>query len=234
MNAIIYTRHSPRPPRRDGAGQEIACESCETQESYCRDWARMMGHTVLAVYQDKGKSGKSTEGRTGLASAIAHAKREKAGFVAYSLSRWARSTTDAIRIAEDLNKSGCPMVSVKESIDTTNPYGRFTYTIFAALAALEREVISERTSEAMLHHQSVGRRMSDRAPYGWQRDPTSPAMLIPDAAEQVVVGEMVRLSQDGLGYREIARRLTAAGYRNRVGRAFHHDLISTVLCRINP
>jgi len=45
--------------------------------------------------------------------------------------------------------------------------GRFIFTLFSALAQLEREQIAEQTSTAMLRHQAKGRRMT--RPDRWPR-----------------------------------------------------------------
>lgn len=229
MDAIIYTRFSPRPAK---AGQDVPqSESCETQEHYCREWCEMHHHNILEVFKDEGLSAKSRDGRPGLSKALAQAKQGKRIFVAYSLSRWARSTTDAIRISEELREANCQMVSVKENLDTSNPYGRFMYTIFSALAELEREMISERTSEAMRQHQRNGRRMSDRCPFGFVRNPEMPSMMIPDPKEQDVIRRILELHNAGHGCRDIARMVSHEGHRSRSGEVMHHEIVRKVVAR---
>jgi DNA invertase Pin-like site-specific DNA recombinase len=66
-----------------------------------------------------------------------------------SLSRLARSTKDLLSIVETLREKGVDLVSLKESIDTTTPQGRFTLTLFGALAELERETLLQRQREGI-------------------------------------------------------------------------------------
>ena len=115
-----------------------------------------------------------TTGRD-LQKAIAAACRRKAVLVVYSLSRLARCTKDAIDLAERLNAAGADLAVIQENVNTRSPMGRFIFTLFSALAQLEREQIADRTSTAMLRHQAKGRRMTrpDRCPYGWRVDPTA-------------------------------------------------------------
>jgi len=51
-----------------------------------------------------------------------------------SISRFARNTRDLLGLVEKLTAKGMEFVSLKEHIDTTTPTGRFTLTVFAAIA----------------------------------------------------------------------------------------------------
>ena len=46
---------------------------------------------------------------------------------------------------------------MKETIDTTSPTGRLLYTILASLAAFERDILVERTSEGLKAARARGR-----------------------------------------------------------------------------
>ena len=56
--------------------------------------------------------------------------------VTESISRIARNTKDLLSIVEQLQGKGVEFVSLKESLDTTTPQGKFMLTIFAAMAEL--------------------------------------------------------------------------------------------------
>lgn len=66
-----------------------------------------------------------------------------------SISRLARSTRDLLRIVDELRGKKAGLVSLKESIDTETPQGRFILQIFAALSELERESLKERQKEGI-------------------------------------------------------------------------------------
>jgi DNA invertase Pin-like site-specific DNA recombinase len=110
--------------------------------------------------------------------------------------------------------------------------GRFIFTLFSALAQLEREQIAERTSTAMLRHQAKGRRMTrpDRCPYGWRPDPSHADQLVEDADEQAVIVRIREERRHGRGLWEIARRLDLAGIECRGGR-WSHTTVRSVLLR---
>ena len=66
-----------------------------------------------------------------------------------SISRIVRNTRDLPTIISSLTEKGVEFVSLKESIDTTTPHGRFMLTVFGALAELKRESILERQREGI-------------------------------------------------------------------------------------
>jgi DNA invertase Pin-like site-specific DNA recombinase len=66
-----------------------------------------------------------------------------------SISRFARNTRDLLGLVEKLTKKGVEFISLKEHIDTTTPTGRFTLTVFAAVAELEREYTLQRQAEGI-------------------------------------------------------------------------------------
>jgi len=66
-----------------------------------------------------------------------------------SISRIARNTKDLLNIVDGIKAKGADFVSLKESIDTSTPQGKFMLTIFGAMAELERECILQRTREGV-------------------------------------------------------------------------------------
>ena len=76
--------------------------------------------------------------------------------VVESISRFARNTKDLLGLVEKLTNKGVEFISLKEHIDTTTPTGRFTLTIFAAVAELEREHILQRQAEGIAAAKSRG------------------------------------------------------------------------------
>lgn len=227
--AIIYTRWSPRPEK-----DKDTCESTATQHDRLVAWCAATDMEVIGSYGDEDASGKTTNGRPGLQEAIRHACRTRAVLCVYSLSRLARNVKDAIAISEELAKHKADLSSIHERIDTTTAMGRFYFVISAALAALEREQIVERTKDAMHRHQKAGRRMGrrDRLPYGMRICKAAPVRMEEDYDEQQTIGRILELHKSGLNPRAICRQLDEEKYQRR-GKTWEgaHRLVRDLIAR---
>ena len=98
------------------------------------------------IYTDK-QSGKNTD-RPKLKELLAFCRKGDT-VVTESISRIARNTRDLLNIVETLKQKQVDFVSLKESIDTGTPQGKFMLTVFAAMAELERDSILERQREGI-------------------------------------------------------------------------------------
>lgn len=211
MQVIAYARVST-------AGQANEGVSLDAQRARIEAWAAAHGAEVAGVFVDAGVSGKRADNRPELQRAIALACRTRGTLVVYSLSRLARSTKDAIAIAERLAKARANLVSLTESIDSTTAAGRMMFTMLSAFAQFERDLASERTAAALAHKRSKRERVSRHAPFGWTFG--ADANLVADLAEQVVARRMAELRGAGLSFREVAARLAAEGVMSRAGKPF--------------
>ncbi|MEI6621009.1 MAG: recombinase family protein [Actinomycetes bacterium] len=63
----------------------------------------------------------------------------------WRIDRLGRSITDLIRLVSDLRDRGIQFRSLTKTIDTSTPGGELVFHIFAALAQMERRLLSERT-----------------------------------------------------------------------------------------
>jgi len=108
------------------------------------------------IFSEK-QSGKNTK-RPQLQSLL-NKVQEGDVVVVESISRFARNTKDLLWLVEKLTAKGIEFVSLKEHIDTTTPTGRFTLTIFAAIAELERECTLLRQAEGISAAKSRGKHL---------------------------------------------------------------------------
>lgn len=83
--------------------------------------------------------------------------REGDTVVTESFSRISRSTSDLLKTVEALTEKNIEFVSLKESVDTSTPQGKFVLTIFAALSQLEREQILQRQREGIEIAKAAGK-----------------------------------------------------------------------------
>jgi len=77
--------------------------------------------------------------------------------VIVQLARISRSVQHLLRLAAELDGRGIGLVSLSDSIDTTTATGRFTFTVLAAVAALEGELRRERQEAAWEAGKQKGR-----------------------------------------------------------------------------
>lgn len=235
--AVVYTRFSPRPDKRKGRksgrrSENDKRDSCAFQELKCRQYCKLHGMEIYTVYSDKMISGKSISKRIGLIRAMNDVCYIKGVLVFYSLSRFARSTKDAIKLSETLNKCGADFVSITENLDTSTAMGRVIFTIMAALAQFERETTSERTKDMMKQLKIDGRRYNARYKYGYMPDPKSPGMLIKSPEEQENIQLILRLYANGQGIsrykicNELNRRKIPC---RRTAKQWHYQTVRNII-----
>ena len=124
------------------------------EQNEARQLKMMKEQNAEKVFTDKA-SGKNTD-RAAFKEMMSFARVGDIVIVE-SISRIARNTRDLLSIISELTEKGVEFVSLKESIDTTTPQGRFMLTVFGALAELERESILERQKEGIEIAKSEGK-----------------------------------------------------------------------------
>src|SRR5262249_51252523 len=94
--------------------------------------------------RDEGVSG-AKDRRPALDRLMADARARKFDVVIVArFDRFARSVSHLLRALEEFKALGIDFVSLNESIDTSTPMGKMVFTILAAVAELERSIITER------------------------------------------------------------------------------------------
>jgi len=219
MKAIGYIRVSTQEQATEGV-------SLEMQRAKIEAWSSLNDCSLEGVYMDEGQSGAKTD-REGLRDALCAVKQHKQGvLVVYSLSRLSRSTLQTLTISENLEKAGCDLVSLQENIDTTSSTGRLTFRLFAVLAEFERELLSERTREALSHKKSQGYRTGS-VPHGYRV--TAGNKLIPLQKEQKIIRLVSELRSQGLSLRQISGELESRGVFNRNGKPYNPKSVNSML-----
>jgi DNA invertase Pin-like site-specific DNA recombinase len=105
----------------------------------------------------------------------------------WKLDRFARSALDALRWLEQLDGYGVGLKILTQDIDTTTPAGRLVFTVLAAVAEMERELIRERVKAGMERVRSEGRKLG-RPP----RPPVERHRRWPEVRDLVVAGTLTR------------------------------------------
>lgn len=79
--------------------------------------------------------------------------------VVWKLDRLARSTRQLLSLSDRFEREGIDLVSLHERIDTSTPMGRMWFTMTAAMAELERDMIVERTRAGLEAARAKGVRL---------------------------------------------------------------------------
>jgi DNA invertase Pin-like site-specific DNA recombinase len=120
-------------------------QKADLQLDGLRRLAEQRGWRIVGEYIDLGVSG-SKDRRPQLDVMMKDAHWGKFDALAvWKLDRLARSIRHLIMVGDEMRALGIDLVSVQDTIDTTNPSGRFTFHVLGAVAELERELIRERT-----------------------------------------------------------------------------------------
>jgi DNA invertase Pin-like site-specific DNA recombinase len=109
---------------------------------------------VEKVFTDK-LSGAKVD-RKGLAACLDHLRKGDV-LTVWKLDRLGRSTIQLMLLLNNLHERGIEFRSLTEGIDTTTPFGRFYFTMAAALAQLERDRLIERTRAGLASAKARGR-----------------------------------------------------------------------------
>jgi DNA invertase Pin-like site-specific DNA recombinase len=125
----------------------IAYVRVSTQEQNSgRQLEALKQYDVGKTFEEK-ISGKDTN-RPQLKAMLEFAREDDCIYIE-SISRLARNTLDFLNIVEQLTAKGIKLISLKESIDTSTPQGKFMLSVFAALSQLERDTIKQRQREGI-------------------------------------------------------------------------------------
>ncbi len=133
-----------------------ASQCVELQRKDLVRLAEQRGWEVVDLYVDHSESGASEE-RPELERLMDDARAGRLDcVVVWRFDRFARSTRHLLMALEEFRAHGVDFLSVQESVDTSTPMGRMVFTMVAAVAELERELIRERVLAGVRRAQEDG------------------------------------------------------------------------------
>ena len=215
MNAIIYTRFSPRPAK-DGDAERIAAnedaESIRLQVDVCHRYAVMKSLIVTETIKDPETSARQTPLFEREGGSRLRFLPSGTHVICSKLDRVFRSTADGLMTMHHFRKHGITLHFADQSgctLDLSTGDGEFMFTILLAAAALEPRRTADRTSKGMKHRQSNGQRMTSAMtiPFGQMIDPDNDSMTIPCEDEIEAIQWAHQLSKQKVSLREIAKRI---------------------------
>jgi putative DNA-invertase from lambdoid prophage Rac len=182
VNVVLYSRVSTDEQTVDPQRDELRAE------------AKRRGWTIVAEIEDV-ISG-DTSSRKGLDQLMKLVRRRAIKAVlCYKLDRLGRSLTHLVQTIAEFDAFGVALVCTSQGIDTSdsNPAGRLTMHILAAISEFERSLIRDRTRAGLRAARARGARL------GRPRTP------LPVDHQEIVA--RWRRDTGGKGYRELAARL---------------------------
>jgi DNA invertase Pin-like site-specific DNA recombinase len=192
-------------------------------------WVMANGHELGGIFVETG-SGSSANNRPELQKAMQAVCKAKGVLVVYSLSRFSRSVVDTLNLAAQLEKSDAHLASLTESIDTSSAVGRMVFRMLSTLNQFEREMLVERTTNALGHMRRQNKRTGG-IPYGYTLGADGETLL-PVAAEQEVIQRITQQRAAGQTLVGIAEQLNAAGVTTKNGgKTWYGSTVASIIER---
>ena len=204
--AIGYARVSTTDQAETG-------ESLELQQRKVRAAAEIGDYELVDVLVDAGESAKSLH-RPSAARLLDLVKARKVdAVIVHKLDRLTRSVRDLADLLDLFDRCGVALVSVTESLDTSSAAGRLVLNIMVSVGQWEREVIGERTRDALQAKKARGERVGT-VPFGYQLAADGVA-LEESPAEQRVLHNLRDLRGQGPAHPHRLPSRMGSGIRRR-------------------
>jgi len=216
------------------AGQATEGVSLPAQRKKIRQYAELHGYELKVIHEDAGISAKRADNRPGLQAALDDVCGCKGVLLVHSLSRLARSARDCIDLSKQIGDCGAGLVSITQSIDTTNGIGKFFFTVMAAMDEFELDQVSERTKAGLAYKRERGEKTGGVVPYGFdavERDGVK--VLVKNVTEQRLVKRIMRLRSDArksgpMQFKAIVDKLNSEDVKTKTGKPWTVDRVKWV------
>jgi site-specific DNA recombinase len=222
MKAFGYCRVSTTGQKEEGV-------SLAHQQDRITAWALANGHELAALYVETGSGGRA-DNRPRLQEAMAAVCKVGGILVVYSLSRFSRSVKDTLALTEQLDYADAHLASLSESLDTSSAVGRMVFKMLSTLNEFERDVLAERTRNALGHMRRNNRRISAKIPFGYTLGADGDTLL-PNATEQAAISRITKRRADGYTLAAIAGTMESEQVRTREGGKWTAKTIFSILRR---
>lgn len=200
--------------------------SLDNQKAKITAYCELHDLDLVEIIEDAGKSGKNLN-REGVQELVSRIKGKSIdAVIVYKLDRLSRKVIDTLTMIETIEKSGIAFHSLNEKIDTSTAMGRFFLNITASLAQMERDLISERTKDA-LQMKIANCQRAGQIPYGWRLAEDGNTLTV-HQKEQETISLVKRLHDKGYSFRAICGELERKGHKSQ-GAHWHPQTIKNIL-----
>ena len=202
--------------------------SVETQNTLITDFCKTHDIKLDEIIVDEGISGSGdkTDKRDGYNSVMSMIENgELNTLVVISISRWGRNLGEIYKSVQLMEKKNVKFLSIKENIDTSSPYGRFTINLLSSLYEMELELIRERTKDTLKVKKENGKVYS-KTPFGYDRVGND---LVENKKEKRLLRKMLRLKENGNSYGDVSKYLTKNRHKTKSGGKWTRENVYSVL-----
>ena len=223
MKAIAYLRVSTDQQAESGLG-------IEAQWQACAEWCEDNSAELVAVFADEGVSGTVEPSKREQLALALDAIKSADVFIVAKRDRIARDMVHTGMVERMVERAGAELVSAAgEGTQTDDPFAALFQSrmadLFAEYEALQASV---RTKAALAAKRARGEKTGGDVPYGKTVDGDG---KLHDGDDATIGARIVDLrDNEGLSYREIARRLEGYGFEPK-GRRFYANTIRRIYKR---
>lgn len=215
-NAVIYARFSSHNQRE---------ESIEQQVAECESYAKLNHLTVIDVYSDSAKTGK-TDKRVQYQRLQRDAKKGKFQYIiAYKSNRIARNMFLALSFESEMEKYGVKVVYVKEEFGN-NAAGRFALRTMMNVNQFYSENMAEDIKRGMNDNAEAGL-SNGPLPYGYKRGENGKPVI--DEGKADIVREIFKRAAAGTPIVHIANDLNMRGIKTKSGKPWGKNSFHSIL-----
>lgn len=219
MKAVGYIRVSTDEQANEGVS---LANQRKRIEAFCvaKDWE------LQNIYEDAGKSGKDLN-RDGIQNLIKDCgKSIFEAVVVYKVDRISRRQRDLWYLIDDVfEPSSIGFVSVNEPFDTTSAFGKASLGMIGVFAQLERDLIAERTRDALKYKKEKGDYLGT-VPLGYD---IVGGELQEREDELAVVRYAKKLRRGGYSFGKIAETFNGEGIPTKRGGNWHKSTVRYLL-----
>jgi len=224
--AVCYLRVSTEEQASEGV-------SLDSQDEKVRAYCLLAGLDVEAVIREEGVSaGKKLSERPGGQELLSLVHKKKVRHViALKLDRLFRDAEDALHQSKEWDRSGVALHLVDlggQTINTSSAMGRMFFTMAAAFAEMERNLIAERTSTALTFKKNH-KQVYSPTPYGFDR---SGEELVENGSERSVIDRIKAWRKKGWSFGKIAERLNTLNVPGKNGGKWYGSTVNYI-CKNN-
>lgn len=219
IRAVAYARVSTLEQANEGI-------SLGAQQKRLEAHCIAKGWDLVKVVVDAGASAKNLN-RDGAREILELVRRRACDvIVVVKLDRMFRNASDALNTTNEFRRFGVDFASLTEDFDTSTAAGKMFFSLIASFAEFERNLIGDRTREALASKKADGYRVGE-VPLGFEAD--DDGLLVPVEEEQRVVDRILGLREQGYGYLRIAKQLNRERVPAKKGGKWYPKTVRGVL-----